>query len=160
VALEDLRRVAQRRVARGMAVGVVELLEVIDVEEQQREGAVQAPGARDRLAQELAELAAVVEAREAVTDRMLRMRGAEASKAPRRPVSTTAPSVCCCARSGRASSDSARPQPSSSTSRGIGSLRPATSSSRNASCAESSTQLAQVRSVTATSRPSKAVTHP
>ena len=63
---DPLRRLAQDRVAGGVAVRVVDLLEVVDVEQQAREGAVVAVRQRDRLAGAGVELAPVEEAGEPV----------------------------------------------------------------------------------------------
>ena len=72
VLVEQPRERAQRRVARRMAVGVVELLEVVEVEDHEPEAAGRAAVlVRDRGAQELGERAPVVEPGQAVAHRQL-----------------------------------------------------------------------------------------
>ena len=79
---------------------------------------------------------------------------------PRAPVSTSAPSVRPRARSGTASSDSACPVGSSSTSTGMRLSSLLRLSSRYASSALRSTHAAQVRSSSPTSRFRNSVVQP
>ena len=68
--LDDVRDLAQRRVAGAVTVAVVVLLEVVEVAEQDRERLLVLPRAGELLAQALVQVAVVVEAGERVGDRV------------------------------------------------------------------------------------------